>query len=289
MGSLAPMVAFAVLFAATSWSIAGMARRQPLPIRNYRGLPVTTAGGFAVMFGVTVSTGIFLALRGTDPDVGRLWQELGAGIFAASTGALFGIFGFYDDVAGEPDQKGWAAHLEALRRLRPTAGVLKMLGAVALGLWFIPRASVSGTDEQIIRAITVALVINALNGFDLRPLRMSKFVAVACLPLFFFGWTGVGSAVTILIAVAATVPAERSERIILGDTGAFAIGGMLGLAWSRQIPAGSANLMILLAVAALLNVLAVKPGISAMIDKIAPLGAFDRLGRRTDAPPPPGE
>ncbi|MFP5225653.1 MAG: hypothetical protein ACLGH3_08930 [Actinomycetota bacterium] len=289
MGILAPTVALGVVFVATFWSLSGMARRQPLPVTNHRGLPVTTAGGFAIVFGVTVGAGILLALRSTDPSTGRLWLDLSSGILVASPGALFGVFGLYDDVAGEPGQRGWSAHLEALRKLQPTAGVVKMIGAVALALWFTPPGSVSGIDEQVIRAITVALIINAFNGFDLRPLRMTKAIAIACIPLLFAGWSGTGAALLILIAMAATVSAERAERIILGDTGAYALGGMLGLAASRQIPEGSTGLLILLLVAALLNLLAVKPGISNLIDRVGFLAAWDRLGRRTDLPPPPAQ
>lgn len=281
MTTLAILAGLLGAAALTAWALAGIATRQPLPVRNHRGLMVTTGGGFAVFLGAVGAwalVGGIGSVQGVAAEAGAA-PGLANGILVAASGAMFAILGLYDDLAADPDSRGWGAHLDAVRRLRPTAGSIKILGSGLLG-WVLVGSASMGADERFLRAAALALIVNAANAFDLRPLRLIKAVSVAALGLFALGSLATGGGLLILACALACVPADRDERVILGDAGAFAFGGMIGTVLLGSIQVGSSSLMVVLAIGVLLNVLAVRPGISAIIDRFPPLREADAWGRR---------
>jgi hypothetical protein len=112
--------------------------------------------------------------------------------------------GLADDLWAGPE-RGFRAHLRARR----TTGVLKLAAIPLYGL--VRTRSVSG-------ALVVGLSANALNQLDTRPGRALKAYLLAAIPLR----APVG--VAVLLA-----PYDLREMAMLGDTGANALGAMLGL------------------------------------------------------------
>ncbi len=72
---------------------------------------------------------------------------------------------------------------------------------------------------------------------------------------------------------------DLSERLMLGDAGANALGGVVGLGAVLACP--PATRTVLLAVVAALNLAAETVSFSRVIDAVPPLRALDRLGRST--------
>jgi hypothetical protein len=112
--------------------------------------------------------------------------------------------GLADDLWSGPE-RGFRAHLLAGR----TTGVLKLVGIPLYGL--VRTRSLSG-------ALVVGLSANALNQLDTRPGRALKAYLIAAIP------AGAPLRVAVLLA-----PYDLREMAMLGDTGANALGALLGL------------------------------------------------------------
>jgi UDP-N-acetylmuramyl pentapeptide phosphotransferase/UDP-N-acetylglucosamine-1-phosphate transferase len=87
----------------------------------------------------------------------------------------------------------------------------------------------------------------------------------------------VGVAATVGAAVGLLVPDLR-EDLMLGDTGANALGAALGV--GIVLTCSPLTRLLTLAVVAALNVLSELVSFTRVIEAVPPLRAFDRLGRR---------
>lgn len=188
-----------------------------------------------------------------------------AGLAALGAAAL----GAYDDAAGgrHPAAKGFAGHLAELRRGRLTSGAVKVVGIGAVGLG---SAALLGTSRRdaLVGGAVVAGAANLLNLLDLRPGRALKAGAAAAVLL---GQPGPAA------AAGALLPGDLGERTMLGDTGANALGAVLGLAFVQRHPRRrSAALVALVAATAASEVVSY----SRVIDAMPPLRWIDRAGRR---------
>jgi hypothetical protein len=112
--------------------------------------------------------------------------------------------GLADDLWSGPE-RGFRAHLRAGR----STGVLKLVGIPLYGL--LRTRSLSG-------ALVVGLSANALNQLDTRPGRALKAYLAAAVA------TGAPLKVAVLLT-----PYDLREMGMLGDTGANALGALLGL------------------------------------------------------------
>ncbi len=89
----------------------------------------------------------------------------------------------------------------------------------------------------------------------------------------------VGIAIAPVIgAFAGMLGDDVRERVMLGDTGAYALGGVLGLAVVLDVGRGPRNGVLIGLI--VLTVAAELVSFSRVIDRVPPLRAFDRLGRR---------
>jgi UDP-N-acetylmuramyl pentapeptide phosphotransferase/UDP-N-acetylglucosamine-1-phosphate transferase len=252
-------------------------RRDPnasaLERTNFHGRTVTLAGGPALALGAT--TAAALGARG-----GR------AAAAAVTAGAVSGAVGLYDDIVGNrPDQKvfkGFAGHLGALREGKVTSGLLKIAG-VGAGAFAASALIGSGRRSRAGRATDVLLgagviagTANLLNLLDLRPGRAIKASAIVGAPLA-FGPRG-GIAAGTLGAASALVADDLAEEIMLGDSGANALGALLGVALiSRTGPAGRAAALTVLAS---LTAASEKVSFTKVIADTPFLRYLDELGRR---------
>ncbi len=245
---------------------------------NHRGVAVPTAAGLVVAvaaLGVEAALALADAARLTD-----LTTSGGVRVLTLSAVLGFGLLGLLDDLAGSGlDGRGFRGHLRALAGGRLTTGGLKLLGGMALAVTVV--APLGGRiGPVVVDALLVALAANLGNLFDRAPGRTTKVAVVAALVLALA--TGLdeellGVAVVIGAALA-LLAADLGERLMLGDTGANAIGAALG--FGVVITTSSSTRVVVALTLGALNLASEAVSFSRVIDRTGPLRVLDRWGRR---------
>ncbi|MEU4818364.1 hypothetical protein AB0G03_22175 [Micromonospora aurantiaca] len=252
---------------------------------NYRGRTVTLAAGPALAVGA--ATGAALGAGSAPAGAAALVAGLGAG-----------AVGLYDDVVGaRPEQKaakGFAGHLAALREGQVTAGMVKVAGVGVAGLGAAallaadrrvaahPRRRRAGAFgrglDVLLGAGVVAGTANLVNLLDLRPGRALKSGMVLGAPLTAGPYGGLAAGA--VGASAALVGDDLGERVMVGDSGANALGALLGVSLAaRTGPLGRAGV---LAVLAALTAASEKVSFTQVIARTPGLRHLDELGRLPD-------
>jgi UDP-N-acetylmuramyl pentapeptide phosphotransferase/UDP-N-acetylglucosamine-1-phosphate transferase len=239
---------------------------------NYAGRPVTLLGGPALALSATAT-----AVLGAPP---------GRRAAAAVAGTVSGLVGAYDDLAGaRPEQakdKGLAGHLRALREGRISAGAVKVAGiGAAAGLAAVltgrgQRRSTGALVDGLLTTGLVAGTANLVNLLDLRPGRAAKAAAITTAVTL--GGPSGGLVAGPLGATLAVLPADLGERIMLGDSGANAVGALAGLRLSAI--GGRGSRAGLLAAVVALTLASEKVSFTRVIEATPVLRELDRLGRR---------
>lgn len=227
---------------------------------NFRGHEVTLTGGLASTLGAAVG-----AAAAGDTRAVALTLAAGAA-------------GGYDDLVAPTREtgadKGLRGHLAAIRAGRVSGGVVKVVVIGASAWWAVGSRSTSLPD-RVVRTVAVAGGANLVNLLDLRPGRAGKVVTavgLAATP----GQSG-PLALAAAAAAAAVLPADLGEQVMLGDTGANALGALLAL----RLASGSSRLAAVTAVAVTGLVLASeRVSFSSVIARTGWLRAIDELGRR---------
>ncbi|MDR0365931.1 MAG: hypothetical protein LBH68_03760 [Bifidobacteriaceae bacterium] len=247
---------------------------------NYRGREVDLRGGVATW------SGLINAAEGKAVDMAAM-----AAVSAA------GAAGLVDDLAGDGSVRGLKGHLGELRRGRVTTGAVKIavLGAGALAAAWLMQppgrpAEVTrrlGRTAQIaVDAALVAGSANLVNLLDLRPGRALKAVALPAALLAARRSDGDQLAAEITGVVLGSAPGDFSERTMLGDTGANALGAAVGVAAVRGLtPFG--RLLAATGVAGLI-VASERISFSSVIRRRPWLRRIDDWGRQTPDPTPEG-
>ena len=279
---------------ALSWSTCLAPIAQGLERTNFHGRTVSLRGGVGAAAGA-VTTGIEAGrlLRGRAGSPSR------AGLAATIAAGAGGCAGLVDDLDagahdGDTPAKGLKGHLTALAHGRVTTGALKIAvigsGALVGGVLLARHRSagagarplVSSAVDAASSAVVIAAWANLLNLLDLRPGRALKTACIVSTPLLATpGRDGEPSrmlaAGTLGVSLAA-LPEDLLENTMLGDTGANAVGALLGTALSchpsRAVRAGAALSGIGLILASE-NV-----SFSRVIADTPALAALDGLGRR---------
>jgi UDP-GlcNAc:undecaprenyl-phosphate GlcNAc-1-phosphate transferase len=241
---------------------------------NHRGETVTLLEGPAFTAGAAAAVAVV-------PGLPRPVRA--AGVIAA-LGA--GVVGVYDDLAGDGKARGFAGHLEALRRGEITTGAVKIVGVGATGLASaallarsLPARSLPARwlPDALLGGALVAGFANLVNLLDLRPGRALKFGLLHAPLVLDASPAGVLAAAP-LGAAAALLPEDLGERAMLGDAGANALGALLGTAvllrYGRR-----GRLAHLLAIGAL-TAASEKVSFTKVIEATAALRWVDELGRR---------
>jgi len=271
---------------------------------NYRGRRVSLAAGPALAMATSVAGGLGAADRGRG-DRGRGDRgNVSAAALVAGLGA--GAVGLYDDMAGrrpEHHAKGFRGHLRALREGRVTTGLVKVVGVSAVGLIAASMLPARGAAPhgrrpgRAYRALDLALgagviagTANLVNLLDLRPGRALKASLILATPAILDALWGQGptdhprstggSAVAAGAAgaAAALLADDLAERTMIGDSGANAIGAVLGVAAAAR--SGLAGRAALLTGIAALTAASERVSFTEVIEATPGLRHLDRLGRR---------
>lgn len=279
MTLLAVALAVGFLAGRLGWLLLRGVLAGPLFLRyNYRGRDLPTAAGLVVV----------VALAGV--EAARVVAGLALGDDSrpgASRGALvllalgLGLLGLVDDLAGDADRRGFRGHVRSMLEGRLTTGGLKLFGGGAVAVVAVailhPRGALG---EVLVDAALVALAANLGNLLDRAPGRTIKVGAV-CFGAVVLATAASASLVPAAVVVGASLALlleDLHERVMLGDTGANVLGGALGLG---VVAAGTpVTRLAVLAGLAVLNGLSEWVSFSRVIERVAPLRAFDRAGRR---------
>ncbi len=177
--------------------------------------------------------------------------------------------------------KGFHGHLRALSEGKVTTGALKIVGigtGAALGAIGIGRSRRTGLGSWVLDTLLIAGSANLANLFDLRPGRCLKVAALSALPLVSQKGLAASLAGGALATCAIALPADLGEREMLGDTGANALGALLGSAWAQKTGTGGKVLGVLGIVA--LTAASEKISFSQVIANTPGLRTIDQLGRK---------
>ena len=246
---------------------------------NYRGHGLPTAVGLVLAVAVLVVEAARVVAAaamgdGSRPDGPRL------GVLILAVGLA--LLGLVDDLAGDGDRRGFRGHLRSLAGGRLTTGGLKLFGGGAVGV--VAVAAVRGGDGLgflLLDAALVALAANLGNLFDRAPGRTIKVGVLSFVMLAIaVGAASELAAMAVVVGGAlAVLLDDLRERVMLGDTGANVLGGVVGLA---VVTTGSpVTRLAVLAGLAILNGISEWVSFSRVIDGFAPLRALDQAGRRS--------
>ena len=274
---------------------------QGLERTNFHGRTVSLRGGVGVAAGsvmAAIDTGRLLrgasASRSSAPRRGSRVRL--AATLATAAGGCAGLVDDLDAGAhdGDAPAKGLKGHLTALAHGRVTTGALKISvigsGALVGGVLLARdrsaaaggRALATSAIDAASSAVVIASWANLLNLLDLRPGRALKTASIVSAPLL--ATPGRDGEPTRLLAAGTlgvsliALPEDLLENTMLGDTGANAVGALLGTALachpSRAVRAGAALSGIGLILAS------EKVSFSRVIADTPALAALDGLGRR---------
>ncbi len=235
---------------------------------NHRGEPVT------LLEGPAVAAGAMLGAVAAHPAI-------------AVAGAGAAAFGGYDDLRGSGDRRGFRGHVSALLEGEVTTGAVKLGGIGATGL--ASSLMIGGSPvDVVINGGLIAGGANLLNLFDLRPGRAIKVTIGSAGLVCVLAGPGAASAAAAtaapLGAAVALLPDDLGERAMLGDSGANALGAMLGAAAARTLPR-PARLALLAGITGL-TAASEKVSFTKVIERTAALRWLDMLGRRPPAASP---
>lgn len=190
---------------------------------NFKGTDIPLSAG--VIFFISVLPVTLLLLIVAPSAVGdMLWLYILA--MAAAT-----CLGLMDDFWGARDTSGLLGHFRALFKGQLTTGAVKALAGGVLGLLLGARLFPEQPLRIVDSALIIALSINMLNLFDLRPGRAGKFFVLLCLILlpFVFNHPVAVPVAMVLGALLAFLPADLKARAMMGDAGSNTLGIVAGI------------------------------------------------------------
>lgn len=253
---------------------------------NHRGEPIS------LLEGPAVAAGLAAAAVACGGRVGA------AGAVAVAGGAAFGLVDDLSEDAGRV-RKGLRGHLGALATGELTTGGLKVLGigatslvaaAVALGPLSggsrpgAPtgaRALVGRLGDVALGGALIAGTANLVNLLDLRPGRALKAAGIAAIPLVAHPVAG-PLAAGVVGTGASALPGDLGEVDMLGDSGANALGALVGTA--AVVAAPRPLRAALLAGVVALTVASERVSFTEVIARTPALRAIDEWGRRHRPP-----
>lgn len=182
---------------------------------NFEGERIVTAGGLVLLPSVLLAV-IFFA------------ETIAAPLLVLLFIVGVTMLGLVDDFKGDKNCKGFRGHFLLLwQEKRISTGLMKAVTGFVLAL--LVAAGLGGIFDLtwLARGAVMALFANFFNLLDTRPARAAKVFFILSLPLIIIG-SGEFIILILWASLYIYLPFELSHKIMLGDTGAYLLGGMLG-------------------------------------------------------------
>jgi UDP-N-acetylmuramyl pentapeptide phosphotransferase/UDP-N-acetylglucosamine-1-phosphate transferase len=238
------------------------------PVRqNYRGRAVSAALGPALLLGYLPGAAAALWLGGGAPSFPVIFLWSG-----------FAFLGLWDDLIDE-QVSGFKGHFGAARQGKFTAGFLKAVTALLVGLIFAAALPLPFWS-RLGALLLVLLSANGVNLFDRRPGRALKVFFGGALLLIFLAGSPAGAAgllLPLLVGALAVAPLDLGAAAMLGDCGANLLGAALGTAAVLYLAPGLQALILIFW--ATLHLFSEFYSISRLVESSSFLRRLDRLGR----------
>lgn len=241
--------------------------------------------------GILIPVAAFTAL-GVCAPLDRLLDDdiLGAPGLAGAMIYIIGVclLGTIDDLLGTPaiegglgrrDPRGVRGHFRAVFGGVFSTGVVKAVGSLGLAA-FAVGLIVPGDWEYLLAVALIVVTTNFFNLLDLRPGRALKIFFVLVVGLCLGAWTlqPVWLTAVFLGSLPVLLYYDMRELGMLGDAGSNAIGAIAGI-W-MVVTLDTTGQSVALALVLLFTLYGEFRSISQLIDRVAVLRFFDRLGRR---------
>ena len=268
------VVALLLVSALASWiasrAFAGVLAHPTLQRENHRGASLPTAAGVCLVATVVAVLAVHAVV---DPSDG------GARALVLVAVGAFGFLGLVDDVLGDAGDRGLRGHVRAALAGRLTTGFVKLAGGAAVGVVLAAAIGDGSVPRTIVDGALIALAANLGNLFDRAPGRTIKWGLLAYVPLAVVAGDGAAGAAVAVVAGAAAglLPGDLRERFMLGDAGANALGGALGVGAVLALAASTRTVVAIVLLG--LNLLSEVVSFSRVIQATPPLRVLDRLGR----------
>lgn len=249
--------------------VRGLGLLPVLQKKNFRGERILGVAG--VLFPVQLT----LVMLGYSLWTG--WGSVPYGEAQLLAVYLLGGVGLVDDIWGSSGYKGFKGHWRALVKDRVfTTGCLKAVGGAFVAA--VLAIHIGGTWLQVLLHFwIIVLSVNVMNLLDLRPGRALKAFGVWSLLILIAGGVDGRLWFPVLAAVLVMLPDDLKGRIMLGDTGANSLGGLIGLWICLGAPLGLKLLFLTLFVC--MQGYAEHGSLGAFIEKHRWLRKWDAWGR----------
>lgn len=195
--------------------------KKELLITNFEGKKIATAGGAILFLSLLLCYPLFIILL--PPPLKFPWALL----FFYLLGIT--LLGAIDDIWGERECKGLKGHFGKLwKREGISTGIYKAAGGLLIGTFVSLKIGEGYWMDWMMGGLYLALLSNLFNLLDTRPGRAVKtfFLISLLLIIFYRNFTWI--LIPIWGIVAIYLPWEVNKEIMLGDTGAYMLGGILG-------------------------------------------------------------
>ncbi len=260
-----------ILVLATREIIITMIKSGGFTRSNFKNIEIPLSAG--VIFFISSLPAFFLIFLFTGPELHGMLL-----LFLFATGGAT-LLGLVDDFLGTRETTGLTGHFKALFAGKLTTGAVKALGGGTLAL----IAATYLYPGQLIRimdsALIIALSVNLLNLFDLRPGRAGKvyiILVLAILP-FLAGNEMLIPVAIITGALVAYLPADLKARAMMGDAGSNTLGVVIGVSAAAALDGyyRAGYLAFLL----IMHIITEKYSLTRIISGNSLLNYLDMLGR----------
>ncbi len=239
-------------------------------IYNYRGEFIP---GFAgVLFPITLLPIFLLIIIVATFDYFYL-------MILISLTSFFGLCGLLDDLSSEVD-KGFIGHFSLfIKKGIITSGLVKASLGMMVGIFISLAITQNWGLHTLTDALTISLTANLINLLDVKPGRAAKGVIIWIIIFLIFKaeFETLILLYPITVMIAVFLSGDLQEHFMMGDTGANALGGLLGgiTVIFMSFDAKILYLIFLIAV----HVLTEFVPLSKIIEKSRILSLVDNLGR----------
>lgn len=209
---------------------------------NYQGTRVVTGGGLILLAAVSAVQFFHLFFL-------QEIQYPGILMFLYLGGITF--LGIFDDLKGENSYKGFQGHLQRFWQGKGiSTGLYKATGGLLLGIIVSALLGGGSWGEWLLKGIFLALFSNLFNLLDTRPARAAKFFFLFSLISVLIYKMNILPFIVLWSTLYIYLFWELKHKVMLGDAGAYLLGGVLGLHLTTVTP-----LKVLLSLTSLLVVL----------------------------------